>query len=127
MADEIFRWASPVHFVRRVATRDVELCGAHIAAGDKVAMYYASGNRDERHFDQPQRFIVDRSPNEHMAFGRGGPHFCLGTHVARLQVKVLLEEMRQRVAAIELTGPADRLRSNHVHGIKHLPAVFEAA
>lgn len=126
-SDEIFRWATPVHFVRRVATRDVELSGAHIAAGDKVAMYYASGNRDERHFEQPHRFNVERSPNEHMAFGRGGPHFCLGTHVARLQVKVLLEEMRKRVAAIELTGPADRLRSNHVHGIKHLPAVFKAA
>jgi cytochrome P450 len=126
-SDEIFRWASPVHFVRRVATRDVELSGAHIAAGDKVAMYYASGNRDEGHFDQPHRFIIDRSPNEHMALGRGGPHFCLGTHVARLQVKVLLEEMRKRVAAVELTGPANRLRSNHVHGIKQLPAVFKAA
>lgn len=126
-SDEIFRWATPVHFVRRVATRDVELSGARIAAGDKVAMYYASGNRDEAHFERPQHFLIDRMPNEHMAFGRGGPHFCLGTHVARLQVKVLLEEMRQRVAAIELTGPANRLRSNHVHGIKHLPARFIAA
>ena len=62
-----------------------------------------------------------------MAFGKGGPHFCLGTHVARLQVKVLLEEMRKRVAAIELTGPADRLRSNHVHGMKHLPAPVQAS
>jgi cytochrome P450 len=126
-SDEIFRWASPVHFVRRVATRDVELSGARIAAGDKVAMYYASGNRDERHFEQPQRFVIDRTPNEHMAFGRGGPHFCLGTHVARLQLKVLLEEMRQRVAAIELTGAPNRLRSNHVHGIKQLPALFRPA
>lgn len=126
-SDEIFRLASPVHFVRRVATRDVVLNGAAIAAGDKVAMYYASGNRDEAHFDGPQHFRIDRTPNEHMAFGRGGPHFCLGTHVARLQLKVLLEEMRTRVAAIELTGPADRLRSNHVHGLKALPAVFRPA
>ena len=123
-ADEIFRWATPVHFVRRVAVSDTELSGAHIEAGDKVAMYFASGNRDETQFDDPHRFIVDRKPNDHMAFGKGGPHFCLGTHVARLQVRILLEEMRKRVAAVELTGPADRLRSNHVHGIKPLPARF---
>lgn len=123
-ADEIFRWATPVHFVRRVAMIDTELSGARIAAGEKIALYYASGNRDETQFDDAHRFVVDRTPNNHMSFGRGGPHFCLGNHVARLQVRVLLEEMRQRVAAIELTGPADRLRSNHVHGIKHLPARF---
>lgn len=126
-ADEVFRWATPVHYVRRIATRDVELAGARIAAGDKVAMYYASGNRDEARFEQPQQFRIDRTPNDHMAFGRGGPHFCLGTHLAKLQVRVLLEEMRQRVAAVHLSGPADRLRSNHVHGIKRLPARFEAA
>jgi cytochrome P450 len=107
-----------------VAVSDTELSGAHIEAGDKVAMYFASGNRDETQFDDPHRFIVDRRPNNHMAFGKGGPHFCLGTHVARLQVRILLEQMRERVAAIELTGPADRLRSNHVHGIKRLPARF---
>lgn len=126
-ADEVFRWATPVHYVRRIATRDVELAGARIAAGDKVAMYYASGNRDEARFEQPQQFRIARTPNDHMAFGRGGPHFCLGTHLAKLQVRVLLEEMRQRVAAVHLSGPADRLRSNHVHGIKRLPARFEAA
>lgn len=126
-ADEVFRWATPVHYVRRIATRDVELAGARIAAGDKVAMYYASGNRDEDRFEQPRQFRIDRTPNDHMAFGRGGPHFCLGTHLAKLQVRVLLEEMRQRVAAVHLGGPADRLRSNHVHGIKRLPARFEAA
>jgi cytochrome P450 len=123
-ADEIFRWASPVHFVRRIALSDTELAGVSIRAGDKVAMYFTSGNRDESQFQQPHRFIVDRTPNPHMAFGRGGAHFCLGNHVARLQVKVLLEEMAKRVATIELTGPVDRLRSNHVHGIKHLPAAF---
>ncbi|CAN7609623.1 cytochrome P450 [Duganella sp. LjRoot269] len=123
-ADEIFRWASSVHFVRRVAVRDIELSGAHIAAGDKVAMYFASGNRDDAHFDQPHRFRIDRTPNQHMAFGKGGPHFCLGTHVAKLQVRILLEEMAKRVAAIELAGPVDRLRSNHIHGIKRLPARF---
>jgi len=123
-ADEIFRWASPVHFVRRIAVTDTELAGVTIRAGEKVAMYYASGNRDEAQFDDPHRFIIDRTPNAHMAFGRGGPHFCLGNYVARLQVRILLEEMAQRVASIELTGPVDRLRSNHIHGLKHLPAAF---
>lgn len=123
-ADEIFRWASPVHYVRRIAMQDIELSGARIAAGDKVAMYYASGNRDEKHFENPHDFLVDRTPNNHMSFGKGGPHFCLGTHVAKLQVRVLLEEMAKRVKSIELTGPVDRLRSNHVHGIKTLPARF---
>ena len=70
--------------------------------------------------------MVDRTPNSHMSFGKGGPHFCLGTHVAKLQVRVLLEEMAKRVKSIELTGPVDRLRSNHVHGIKALPARFNA-
>jgi cytochrome P450 len=126
-ADEIFRWASPVHFVRRVAVIDTELAGVKICAGDKVALYFVSGNRDEAHFSDPHRFLIDRTPNQHMAFGRGGPHFCLGNHVARLQVRVLLEEMARRVASIELTGPVDRLRSNHIHGIKHLPAAFSAA
>ncbi|GAA6140968.1 cytochrome P450 [Hydrogenophaga sp. 5NK40-0174] len=126
-ADEIFRWASPVHFVRRIATTDTELGGAEIARGDKVAMYYASGNRDEAHFDAPHQFRIDRTPNQHMAFGRGGPHFCLGNHVAKLQVSVLLEEMAKRVASISLTGPVDRLRSNHVHGIKRLPVAFTPA
>ena len=125
-ADEIIRWATPVHYVRRIATKDTELSGARIAAGDKVAMYYASGNRDEQHFDNPHNFIVDRTPNQHMSFGKGGPHFCLGTHVAKLQIRVLFEEMAKRVKSIELTGPVGRLRSNHVHGIKALPARFNA-
>jgi cytochrome P450 len=121
-ANEIIRWATPVHFVRRIATEDTELSGARISAGDKVAMYYASGNRDEAHFEDPDRFIIDRAPNPHMAFGKGGPHFCLGNNVAQLQIRILLEEMSKRVAAFELTGPMDRLRSNHVHGVKRLPA-----
>jgi len=123
-ADEIFRWASPVHFVRRIAVTDTELAGVRICAGEKVALYYASGNRDEAQFNDPHRFIIDRTPNPHMAFGRGGPHFCLGNHVARLQVRVLLEEMAQRVGSMELTGPVDRLRSNHIHGLKHLQVAF---
>ena len=119
--NEVIRWATPVHFVRRIAVGDADLGGARISAGDKVAMYYASGNRDEAHFEAPDRFIIDRAPNPHMAFGKGGPHFCLGNNVAQLQIRILLEEMSKRVAAFELTGPMDRLRSNHVHGVKRLP------
>jgi len=125
-ANEILRWASPVHFVRRIAVTDTELGGINISAGDKVAMYYGSGNRDEAHFSDPHRFIIDRTPNKHMAFGNGGPHLCIGNHVAHLQIRVLLEELAKRVGSIELAGPVDRLRSNHVNGIKRLPATFTA-
>lgn len=120
-ANEVIRWATPVHFVRRIATADTELGGARISAGDKVAIYYASGNRDETHFNDPDRFVIDRTPNLHIAFGKGGPHFCLGNNVAQLQIRILLEEMSKRIAAFELAGPTERLRSNHVHGVKRLP------
>ena len=125
-ADEVLRWASAVHFVRRVATRDTALGAVTIRAGEKVVMYYASANRDEKHFEEPQRFLVDRSPNNHIAFGRGGPHFCLGSHLARLQIGALLKELARRVRRLELAGPPDRLRSNHINGIKHLPVTFVA-
>lgn len=120
-ANEIIRWATPVHFVRRIAVADTEFGGVRISAGDKVAMYYVSGNRDETHFEDPDRFVIDRAPNLHIAFGKGGPHFCLGNNVAQLQIRILLEEMSKRIAAFELAGPMDRLRSNHVHGVKRLP------
>lgn len=116
--NEALRWATPVHFVRRIATCDIELGGASIAKGDKVAMYFVSGNRDEQQFDEPDRFIIDRARNPHMAFGSGGPHFCLGNFVAQLQLRVLLEEMALRVRRVELCAPPERLRSNHVNAIK---------
>lgn len=125
-ADEVLRWASAVHFVRRVATRDTVLGAAEVRAGEKVVMYYASANRDEKHFCEPQRFYIDRSPNNHIGFGRGGPHFCLGAHLARLQVGVVLEELARRVRRLEVAGQPDRLRSNHINGIKHLPITFVA-
>ena len=123
-ADECLRWASAVHYVRRVATADFELNGARIQQGDKVAMYYASANRDEEHFENAASFIIDRSPNDHVAFGRGGPHFCLGAHVARLQLKVFVEELAKRVRSIESSGRPERLRSNHINGIKSLSVKF---
>ncbi len=122
--NEILRWATPVHFVRRVAVGRVELGGATIEPGDKVAMYFASANRDEDWFEQPDCFRIDREKNPHMAFGGGGPHFCLGNFVAQLQLRVLLEEMSSRVRAIELSGPVDRLRSNHIHGIKGVSIIL---
>lgn len=125
-ADEVLRWASAVHFVRRVATQDTTLGSVAIQAGERVVMYYASANRDEKHFREPQRFVIDRSPNNHIAFGRGGPHFCLGSHLARLQVGVVLEELARRVRRLELAGLPERLRSNHINGIKHLPLTFVA-
>ena len=125
--DEILRWASPVHFVRRIATREAELGGVTIAKGDKVAMYFTSGNRDAAHFDGPDRFDIGREKNPHMAFGKGGPHFCLGNYVAQLQVRVLIEELATRVSRIETTGRVNLLRSNHIHGVKALDLAFHPA
>lgn len=115
---EALRWATPVHFVRRVATVPVDLGGVAIAPGEKVAMYFASANRDEAWFEAPARLMLDREKNPHMAFGGGGPHFCLGNFVAQLQLRILIEELAPRVRAVRRTGPLDRLRSNHIHGIK---------
>jgi len=120
-ADEVLRWATAIHFHRRVATADVQLAGVEIAAGEKVALYFASANFDESVFLDPHRLQLDRSPNDHVAFGRGGPHFCLGAHLARLEVRVVIEELAARVKSIELAGEPVRLRSNHINGIKHLP------
>lgn len=117
---EALRWATPVHFVRRIATRDCELAGARIAAGDKVAMYFCSANRDEARFEIPTSFTIDRARNPHMAFGPGGPHFCIGNFVAQLQLRVLIEELAVKVSRVELAGQPDRLRSNHVNAIKSL-------
>jgi cytochrome P450 len=91
-----------------------------ISAGEKVAMYFVSGNRDDAYFVNPYHFTIDRTPNPHLAFGQGGPHFCLGNFVARMQIRIMLEELAKRVSSFELTGPVDRLRSNHIHGVKAL-------
>jgi cytochrome P450 len=119
--EEILRWASPVLHFRRTATRDVELRGQHIKAGDKVVTWYISANRDETVFPDPYRFDVTRIPNDHVVFGPGGPHFCLGAHLARLETKILFQELLPRLASIELNGSVERLRSNFVNGIKRLP------
>jgi len=115
---EALRWATPVHFVRRVAINAMRLGDVTILPGEKVAMYFASANRDAKWFDQPDQFRIDREKNPHMAFGGGGPHFCLGNFVAQLQLRVLLEEMATRVASIEIVSMPNYLRSNHIHGVK---------
>jgi len=119
--DEILRWAPSLHHFRRTATRDVELHGETIREGDKVVLWFVSGNRDETHFPDAFRFDAGRTPNKHLAFGLGGPHFCLGSHLARLELRVWLEEMLPWLPRIELAGPPGRLRSNFFHGIKSLP------
>jgi cholest-4-en-3-one 26-monooxygenase len=121
--EEMLRWVSPVMHFRRTATRDTELRGQKIALGDKVAIFYASANRDEDIFPHADRFDVGRSPNEHVAFGIG-EHFCLGANLARLEIRLIFEELLTRLPDIELAGPVSRLRSNFINGIKRMPVRF---
>ena len=119
--DEIIRWATPAVYFRRTATRDHQMHGKTIKAGDKVLYWFASGNRDDTAFDDPFRVNLARNPNPHLSFGQGGPHLCLGMHLARLEVRVLFQELARRISAIEPAGPHKFLRSNFVGGIKELP------
>jgi cytochrome P450 len=119
--EEILRWTPSLLHFRRTASRDVEMGERTIRAGDKVALWYVSGNRDERHFPEAGRFDVARDPNKHLAFGLGSPHYCLGAHLARLELRVWLEEMLPSLGRIELAGSPRRLRSNFFHGVKSLP------
>jgi cytochrome P450 len=119
--DEFIRWASPAIYFRRTATRDFEMHGKSVKAGDKVLLWFASGNRDEAAFDAPYTVRLTRNPNRHLAFGQGGPHVCLGMWLARLEVRVLFQEFAKRVKSIEQTAPHAFLRSNFVGGIKRLP------
>ncbi|MEZ5095585.1 MAG: cytochrome P450 [Nocardioides sp.] len=125
--EELLRWASPVYHFRRTATRDVELGGKQIAAGDKVVMWFASGNRDEAVFADPYRIDITRLNVDHMTFGKGSPHLCLGNALARLEVRLMFEELLPRLADIELAGEVQRVRSNFVNGIKRLPVVLTPA
>jgi len=126
-AEEIVRWASPVLHMRRTLTRDVTFGGVEMLKGQKVAMWYISANRDEAYFKDPHRFDITREPNHQGGFGTGGAHFCLGAHLARREVVVMMTELLRRLPDIEATGKPEKLRSNFVHGIKRLPAVFKPA
>lgn len=119
--EEILRWGTVTMHFRRTAAADTELAGRQIKAGDKVVIWYISADYDERQFPDPYCFEIKRQPNEHVAFGLRSPHKCLGEHLARVEIKVLFEELLPRLADIRLNGEVQRLRSNFISGIKHLP------
>ncbi|MCB1699142.1 MAG: cytochrome P450, partial [Halioglobus sp.] len=112
--DECLRWAVPTMHMRRTATRDVEIGGQTIRGGDKVALWWISGNRDAGKFTDPHRFDIMRAPNPMVSFGLAGPHFCVGAHLARLELKVTFTELLKRFPTMRATGPARRLRSNFI-------------
>ena len=121
--EEILRYTTPVTHILRVARTDAELRGNRIRAGDRVVNWNISANRDESAFTRPDSFDLARTPNDHLAFGHG-EHFCLGANLARLELRVILDEVLLRIPDIELAGPMERLRSNFVAGIKHMPVRF---
>ena len=122
--EEILRWATPVMHFRRTAMKDLELRDKVIKAGDKVVMWHISANRDEEVFEDPFRFDIERSPNDHIAFGGGGAHFCLGTNLARMELRLIFREVVSRMNDIEFDGDVQRLRSNFIGGVKHIPISF---
>jgi len=124
--DEMLRWWTPVMVFRRTATRDADLAGVPVAAGDKVVVSFTAANRDELVFPDPDRFDVRRSPNPHLSFGHG-PHFCLGAHLARAQMQALFGELLRRTRTLELDGPPALLRSTFQRGVKRLPLRWVAA
>ena len=125
--DEIIRWATPALYFRRTATEDVEMHGKTIRAGDKVLYWWASTSRDESVFDDPFRVNLARNPNRHLSFGQGGSHVCLGMWLARLEVRVLFQELAKRIKSVEPAGEHKFLRSNFVGGIKELPVTVTRA
>ena len=119
--EEFVRWASPVMQFARFATEDTEINGQPVAAGDKVGLFYCSANRDEAAFDDPHAFDLKRTSNPHLGFGGGGPHFCLGSQLAKAELRNLFRELLTRLKTVEF-GEPDLLHSNFVHGVKRLPA-----
>jgi cytochrome P450 len=126
--EEIVRWSTPVIHFRRTVTEDGARIGdLELSEGDKVVLWYASANRDDAVFEDPYRFDLGRTPNDHVGFGGPGPHFCLGAHLARREITVMFRELLTRVPDIRSVGEPDRLRSNFINGIKHLPAAWTPA
>jgi cholest-4-en-3-one 26-monooxygenase len=122
--DEMLRFVTPVMNFRRTAMVDTELSGTKIAAGDKVVFFHASANRDQDIFTDPDTFDVGRDPNPHIAFGGGGPHFCLGTNLARMEIRVMFEHLLDRMPDIRQDGEVQRLQSQFINGVKHIPVAF---
>ena len=125
--DEMLRFVTPVMNFRRTAMVDTELSGTRIAAGDKVVFFHASANRDEDIFTDPDTFDIGRDPNPHIAFGGGGPHFCLGTNLARMEIRVMYEHLLDRMPDIRQDGDVQRLQSQFINGVKHIPVAFTPA
>jgi cholest-4-en-3-one 26-monooxygenase len=126
-ADEMLRFVSPVMNFRRTAMTDLVLSNTKIAEGDKVVFYHCSGNRDEDVFENPDVFDIGRDPNPHIAFGGGGPHFCLGANLARMEIRVMFEHLLDRMPDIHQDGDVQRLQSQFINGVKHLPVAFTPA
>ena len=119
-ADEFIRLASPTMHFRRTATEDFQLHNKTIKQGDKVLLWFVSGSRDETVFDKPHEVNLARKPNRHLAFGQGGPHVCLGIHLARMEVRIVLQELIKRISHIEAVDEPDWTRSNFICGVKRL-------
>ena len=124
--EEMLRYVTPVMNFRRQTTKPFELGGQKIEADSKVVFFHISANRDERAFVRPQTFDITRNPNPHMAFGAGGPHFCLGANLARMEIRVMFEHILDRIPDLELAGPVQRLQSAFISGVKHIPISFPA-
>ena len=124
--EEILRWVTPISYFARTATEDCELQGTKIGAGDKVALYWASANRDEEVFEDPFEFRIDRQPNQHLVFGFG-PHLCMGAHVARAELQAMFGLLLTRMTLIEQSGPVERINSSINGAIKHLPIRYRVA
>ena len=123
--EEVIRWTTPIHHFRRTATRDSEIAGQPIRAGDKVVVWYSSANRDEAVFSDPFRFDITREPNEHLSFGFGR-HFCLGANLARFEMRVAYDSLLERGVEIEPCGPVEYLRSNFTNSLKRMPVEIRA-
>jgi cholest-4-en-3-one 26-monooxygenase len=122
--EEMLRYVTPVMHFRRTATMDQELGGQPIQEGDKVVFWHTSANRDERVFSDPDAFDITRQPNNHIAFGGGGPHFCLGANLARMEIMVMFDRLLDRIPDVRLDGEVQRLQSNFINGTKHIPVAF---
>jgi cholest-4-en-3-one 26-monooxygenase len=122
--EEMLRFVTPVMNFRRQCTSDVVVGGQKIATDEKVVFFHVSANRDETVFEDPGVFDIGRDPNPHVAFGGGGPHFCLGANLARMEIRVMFEHLLDRMPQLEPAGPPERLRSNFINGVKHLPVSF---
>ena len=124
--EEILRWSTPVVHFRRTAVSDTEIAGVEVAAGDKVLVFFNSANRDDTVFDNPHNFDIERAPNPHLAFGGGGPHFCVGAHLARLEIRILFEELFEHLPDIKVSASPNYMHSMFFNGVKALPCEFTA-